>query len=289
MDPLFPYEEPPTEEDFSLWDFAAEPLSDFMAAVSQPLPPLPRPRPPWIAFSRPSQGVEWSALPRPTGAGNIHRRMIYLLRRIHISHQESKAIAAASGEGSRGFRHMMRERQRRERLSQSYADLHTMLSPWTKGDKNSVVQGAAALVRELKGSKDGLRRRNAELMRSVKMAGEGWRTGVHEASTSAAGEVGAETGEVETVTVRARSSESGIDAVICALRCLEELGVAARGVRAEFAGGVGEGLTAMLAIETNKACQHTRKLLELIHLFKINGALEIQGMMNKMLAAQEWI
>ncbi|KAG0465713.1 hypothetical protein HPP92_019877 [Vanilla planifolia] len=254
MDPLFTYEEPPTEEDFSLWDFAAEPLSDFMAAVSQPLPPLPQPRPPWIAFSRyagPSQAVELSAL--STGAGNIHRRMIYMLRRIHISHQESKAIAAASGEGSRGFRHMMRERQRRERLSQSYADLHTMLSPWTKGDKNSVVQGAAALVRELKSSKDGLRRRNAELMRRVKMAGEGWRTGVHEASTSAAGEVGAETGEVETVAVRARSSESGMDAVICALRCLEELGVAARGVRAEFAGGVGEGLTAMLAIETNKS------------------------------------
>jgi len=35
-------------------------------------------------------------------------------------------------ESSRGFRHMMRERQRREKLSQSYADLYAMVAPRSK-------------------------------------------------------------------------------------------------------------------------------------------------------------
>ena len=54
--------------------------------------------------------------------GNIHRRLIGLLRRIPVTKPEKR-----EPEQSRGFRHMMNERQRRERLSQSYADLNSMI------------------------------------------------------------------------------------------------------------------------------------------------------------------
>lgn len=60
------------------------------------------------------------------GGRNIHRRVIEMLRRIPKGEEPSGV------ETSRGFRHMMRERQRREKLSQSYADLYSMIASRSK-------------------------------------------------------------------------------------------------------------------------------------------------------------
>lgn len=45
---------------------------------------------------------------------------------------EKRRHQAGAVESSRGFRHMMRERQRREKLSQSYADLYAMVAARSK-------------------------------------------------------------------------------------------------------------------------------------------------------------
>jgi hypothetical protein len=57
----------------------------------------------------------------------MHKRVIAMLRNMKRETRESGAA-----ESSRGFRHMIRERQRREKLSQSYADLYAMLSSRSK-------------------------------------------------------------------------------------------------------------------------------------------------------------
>jgi hypothetical protein len=44
----------------------------------------------------------------------------------------TKEEVGSAVESSRGFRHMMRERQRREKLSQSYADLYAMVAARSK-------------------------------------------------------------------------------------------------------------------------------------------------------------
>ncbi|XP_020598371.1 transcription factor BHLH148-like, partial [Phalaenopsis equestris] len=191
---------------------------------------------------------------------NIHRRIIELLRRIQRGKQSGSGKgggggggieSSKGGEGSRVFRHMMRERQRRERLSQSYADLHAMLSARTKADKNSIVQTAAAVVRELKGVKEGLQKRNEELMKMVAPAmateaAEGTSVRFEERMELAGGE-----GRV--ITVRAENSTSAMDSVIGALRCLERMDVQARAIRTEFAGGGGGGMIGgVMTIETNE-------------------------------------
>ena len=77
------------------------------------------------------------------GGENVHRRMFgYYLRR--IARRDDAAAGAAHSapaddeaavvpppppRSSSRFRHIMRERLRRERLSQGFADLHALLPP----------------------------------------------------------------------------------------------------------------------------------------------------------------
>ena len=58
---------------------------------------------------------------------NVHRRVVEYLRTIPAQRRETPDM-----EYSRSMRHMMRERRRRERLSQSYADLYRMILPQPK-------------------------------------------------------------------------------------------------------------------------------------------------------------
>lgn len=73
-------------------------------------------------------------------AVNVHRRLFGFIRRIGDGGVAAAGVRAAAeaedgvaGVGrSRGFQHMMRERWRRERMSQGYADLYAMLSSSSK-------------------------------------------------------------------------------------------------------------------------------------------------------------
>lgn len=60
---------------------------------------------------------------------NVPKRAIELLRCIPLATNVDKAISNTKSHvgGSRSFRHMMRERYRRERQSQCYQDLHSMI------------------------------------------------------------------------------------------------------------------------------------------------------------------
>ncbi|KAA8548753.1 hypothetical protein F0562_000437 [Nyssa sinensis] len=89
---------------------------------------------------------------------NINRRMIEFLRSNRRQVMESKRP-----EKERCFRHMINERIRREKQKQSYLALHSVLSPGTKSDKNSITQMALKEVPELQRRKEELERRNKEI------------------------------------------------------------------------------------------------------------------------------
>jgi hypothetical protein len=166
----------------------------------------------------------------------------------------TKEEAGSSVESSRGFRHMMRERQRREKLSQSYADLYAMVVARSKvsvllsgpvtllpvsstinsisvsvcadpriehynqqGDKNSIVQSAAIYIHELKGAREQLQRRNEEL--KARILG-------HDARHPSV-----------KVDFEVDDPASGIDSMIGALRRLKSMGVKATGIRSNMSGG----------------------------------------------------
>ncbi|XP_072952281.1 transcription factor BHLH148-like [Typha angustifolia] len=148
MDPFFCQEE---ENDFD---------QILRYILSSPLPPS---RPAGTAFVRYSGAQEGgfagegSRQPSSFASRNIHRRVLRFLGRM--------STPASGGEegSSRGLRNMMREKQRRERMSQGYADLHSMLPYKSKADKNSIVRSAAAYLAEMKSTEGKLRRRNTEL------------------------------------------------------------------------------------------------------------------------------
>ncbi|KAF0919126.1 hypothetical protein E2562_028433 [Oryza meyeriana var. granulata] len=126
------------------------------------------------------------SLSRPyrSAPANVHRRMHEYLRSIddeaagagatvemqpaegEPAVEKQQAPRAGAG-GSARFRHIMRERLRRERLSQGYADLQGILPTGaSKGGKNSIVGAAANYIRELEGRKGWLRARNEEMERA---------------------------------------------------------------------------------------------------------------------------
>ena len=130
--------------------------------------------------------------------------------------QRQQQPAGAAVESSRGFRHMMRERQRREKLSQSYADLYAMVAARSKGDKNSIVQSAAIYIHELKGAREQLLRRNEEL--KAQILG-------HDARQ-----------QCVKVQFEVDEPASAIDSMIGALRRLKGMDVRARGIRSTMSG-----------------------------------------------------
>lgn len=146
---------------------------------------------------------------------------------------------AGTVESSRGFRHMMRERQRREKLSQSYADLYAMVSSRSKGDKNSIVQSAANYLHELKVARDQLQRRSEEL--KAKILG-------HDAQQPCV-----------RVQFEVDEPSSSIDSMIGALRSLKGMNVKTRGIRSTLAG---HRLTTEINVETTIAASEVERAVE---------------------------
>ncbi|CAO2178053.1 unnamed protein product [Urochloa humidicola] len=177
------------------------------------------------------------------GGANVHRRLFgYLARMVHpdaaassmeavsagpahpaAPADEAAAIASSSPapRSSSRFRHITRERLRRERLSQGFADLHALLPPGasSRGAKNDIVGAAAAYIRELERRKGWLRARNQELLERA--AGR-WMGGAR----SAGG------GDDMVVKVRAESGDHAMavdafETVLRRLKAMEELRVTA--------------------------------------------------------------
>ncbi|KAK8948958.1 hypothetical protein KSP39_PZI005191 [Platanthera zijinensis] len=261
MDPFFSSSSssPSTNylEEFQLWDLDINPSFDPLAAVAGHHSPPPSTSARGSAFSRYAGPSTTSSQCLDSGARrNILRRVIELARRIHRGKRESRGGGGSSGaaggkEQSRGFRHMMRERQRRERLSQSYADLYAMLPPRTKADKNSIVQTAAVILREMKEAKEGLQRRNEELLRRVAAAAPTEEKSLQVAGTSVANNY-EKMGGQGLITLRAENPAAAIDSVIATLQCLERMDVKARAIRSKFTGDSGGWMTTYLNVETNK-------------------------------------
>ncbi|KAF7024111.1 hypothetical protein CFC21_036510 [Triticum aestivum] len=125
---------------------------------------------------------------RARGRANVHRSMHEYLRPRRINGLESSPQGTSSGARaappakepiepqvprSSAFRHITRERLRRERLSQGYADIRALLPPGRapNGAKNFVLAAAVDYIRELEGRKGRLGARNAELVRSSESDG----------------------------------------------------------------------------------------------------------------------
>uniref|UniRef100_A0A0E0IPT8 BHLH domain-containing protein n=1 Tax=Oryza nivara TaxID=4536 RepID=A0A0E0IPT8_ORYNI len=192
-----------------------------------------------------------------TGGTNIHRRVMDVLGRMgggggggekgegeEMEEEEEVPQRRRRGQGadvesSRGFRHMMRERQRREKLSQSYADLYAMVSSRSKGDKNSIVQSAAIYIHELKVARDQLQRRNEELKAQIMGHDE----------------------QQPCVTVQFEVDEpsSSIVSMIAALRRLKGMSVKARGIRSSMSGN---RLWTEMNVETTIAACEVEKAVE---------------------------
>ncbi|XP_020089724.1 transcription factor BHLH148 isoform X1 [Ananas comosus] len=251
MDPFYSFQdELQFHGEMPLWALSPEVEAPFnlVGAGLDPIPVDPQPvkRSAFEKYVRPEFGwtTECSNSKSGNGSGsgssssssgrNIHLRVIELLRSMPRGKEESKGV-----EWSRGFRHMMRERQRREKLSQSYADLHSILSTRSKGDKNSIVQSAALYIRELKGVRNELQRRNEEF--KARLVGDD--------------------ANVEGVKVKfeVANPSSTIDSMIGALRCLKNMDVKARAMRSNFSGHV---LLTVMSIETKMSVSEVEKAIE---------------------------
>ncbi|KAF8766170.1 hypothetical protein HU200_007670 [Digitaria exilis] len=227
---------------------------DYLMSLGLILPPTP-PQPP----AAPPPGSAFEAYRRRAatatllemgrgqhnnsgGEGNVHRRMFGYLRRIDHRHHDSagfvvRSATAAADEAttlassspqqqqaprSSRFRHITRERLRRERLSQGFADLHALLPPGasSRGGKNNIVGAAAGYIRELEGRKGWLSARNQELL-ELEASRRRW------------------SGDM-VVKVRAESEDHAtavdvLEAVLRRLKAMEELRVTA--IRSCFCGG----------------------------------------------------
>ncbi|KAG1334092.1 transcription factor BHLH148 [Cocos nucifera] len=248
MDPFTSFSEELSHGDNMLyWAFSPGLAFDVVTAIPDPAlvepPVVPR-----SAF-RPYAGPDNGRIEGAASSGNgghrksIHRRMIEMFRRIRKAEEDCKVV-----EMSRGFKHMLRERQRREKLSQSYADLHSMLSSRSKGDKNSIVQSAAAYVRELKEVKKQIERRNGELKTMI--SGSNGRI------------------EEPKIKFQVANPSSALDSMIGALRCLKMIDVKARDILSDLSG---HELSATMSIET-KVCMEIK--------FQTSRYLEINQFYN---------
>jgi len=134
------------------------------------------------------------------------------------------------------------ERKRRhgdEQRSRFYVLLRSRGYLVAKGDKNSIVQSAALYIRELKGVRDELQRRNEEF--KARLVGDD--------------------ANVEGVKVKfeVANPSSTIDSMIGALRCLKNMDVKARAMRSNFSGHV---LLTVMSIETKMSVSEVEKAIE---------------------------
>lgn len=166
---------------------------------------------------------------RARGRTNVHRSMHEYLRRINgvASPSDGTSAGARAGEPiepqvprSSAFRHITRERLRRERLSQGYADIRALLPPGraSNGAKNFVLAAAVDYIRELEGRKGWLGARNEELDRAT-------------AALVRSSESGGASGGGMVVKVRGEggcsSMVGALEAVLRRLKAMQELRVTA--------------------------------------------------------------
>ncbi|XP_057957588.1 transcription factor bHLH92 [Malania oleifera] len=151
---------------------------------------------------------------------NMNKRAIELLRRNWVAAMESK-----EPDRGRSYRHMISERNRREKQKQSYLALHSLLPHGTKNDKNSIIQTAAMEIQEMQRKREELRRRNKELEAESEEEKEG----------------------VFKIRLRVGNAASGVDSMVEVLKCVKNLGVQTTAIRSEFST---QELSATLKIET---------------------------------------
>ncbi|PIA45214.1 hypothetical protein AQUCO_01700627v1 [Aquilegia coerulea] len=143
------------------------------------------------------------------GRQNMNKRMIEFLRTLPRNNTSCEHLEF---EKERNYRHMVKERLRRNKQKQTYVALHSMLPPGTKNDKNSVLQMAALHLQELKGLKEELKKNLSHLNeRAIQ--------------------------ETTTIHLRWPFPSSGIDSMIGVLTCLKSMGLKARTIRSEFSVG----------------------------------------------------
>ncbi|KAK1379900.1 transcription factor bHLH92 [Heracleum sosnowskyi] len=159
---------------------------------------------------------------------NIKRRMTEFL----ISNSTATMQRNEFSEKERSREHVMNERMRREKQTQSYMRLHSMLPSRTKRDKLSITTTAAREVEELKKRREELKRHKTELN---KMLG--------------ARETSSEGSEMEEAKIRinvARPS-SGVDSMLEVLKCLKQTSSNIRLIQSKF---LPQQFSAILGIET---------------------------------------
>lgn len=132
----FPFRED-DHHDIHSWAFS--PLADtldFLEYLRSPLvlstPAVPPPQSAFVRYKA-CDGAAMSAGSGSMGGGasNIHRRMIRFWQTVVMGVRMESCKEKTAG-NSRELRHLMKERRRRERLSQGFADLRFMLSHGSK-------------------------------------------------------------------------------------------------------------------------------------------------------------
>ncbi|KAL4200025.1 hypothetical protein AMTRI_Chr03g147640 [Amborella trichopoda] len=150
-----------------------------------------------------------------SGTRNLNKRMIELLRAIWASNN-----SGAGSLESQSHRHMMKERQRREKMKQSYLLLHSMLPPRSKNDQASIVQQATIELQNLQNWKNELQRRNHDL--NERLIGK--RPITEEEKNN----------EFVNIKLKVGNPSCGIDSMIAALQSLKSMGLSTRAIRSQF-------------------------------------------------------
>ncbi|CAL1396478.1 unnamed protein product [Linum trigynum] len=125
---------------------------------------------------------------------------------------------AESSSREQSFRHMMTERLRREREKEAYADLHSLLPPSTKNEKNAIMRGAMLRIQELRGHKQALERRITELQDA----------GIESDHREIDSRV------VKKIRIKVENPTSGLDSILDVLHLLKRSGAETTSIESRF-------------------------------------------------------
>ncbi|XP_019180456.1 PREDICTED: transcription factor bHLH92 isoform X2 [Ipomoea nil] len=169
--------------------------------------------------------------------GNANKRMVEFLGKMW-----KPALQTMQTAQERVHRHMINERMRRERQKQSYLALHRLLPLGTKGDKNTIIQMAAARIQELELCKEELMRRNSEIEMTLAASNNENNEGV--------------SNKGKIISVKVAYPSSGIDSMLQVLECLKNSGTKLRSMHSNFSP---QEFSALLEIEA-KVCMGEGRL-----------------------------
>nr|GME07476.1 transcription factor bHLH92 [Ipomoea batatas] len=159
--------------------------------------------------------------------GNANKRMMEFLGKMW-----KPALQTMQTAQERVHRHMISERMRRERQKQSYLALHRLLPLGTKGDKNTIIQMAAARIQELEMCKEELMRRNSEIEMTLAASNNENNEGV--------------SNKGKIINVKVTYPSCGIDSMLQVLKCLKNSGTKLRSMHSNFSP---QEFSALLEIE----------------------------------------